>query len=128
MAAGVALRPSRMWELWLSATTLPTSTVASQETTSTTRPIGTTTTREPAPRISAYFVGNSLTHQTLGEESRGFRAWYVLATQSGHVVGPFGWHIRCGSSLIGTYQNPADICIDPDPEIGDVQTALPGVG
>jgi hypothetical protein len=126
-AAGVALLLAACGSA-APATTVPSSTVADTATTSTTPLTITTTTRAPTPRISAYFVGNSLTGGTLGAESGGYRSWYVLVTQADHVVNPLGWHIRCGSSLIGTYENPADTCVDPDPEIGDFQAALPGTG
>ena len=86
-------------------------------------PESTTTTPAPKPRISTYFIGNSLTHQTLGALRR-FLSWYVLATQADVVAKPLGWHIRCGSSLNDTASNPDDTCVDPSSEAGPFPEAL----
>jgi hypothetical protein len=70
----------------------------------------TTTTEQPSPRIATYFVGDSHTAQALGPEAEGYRSWYVLVTQADYVADPFGWHITCGSSLVGIAEDPEEAC------------------
>lgn len=107
----------------VSTTTSETSTTTTTPTT--TQPSITTTTSASMTRTAAYFVGNSLTNDTLGPESQGFRSFYVLATQADHMMDPLGWHIRCGSSLEAIAANPDDTCVDPVVGIGTFDEAIP---
>ena len=73
---------------------------------------------------SAYFVGNSLTNETLGPIVDGRRSLATMTEQVDFDTDPLGWHIRCGSSLIGIAMNPDDTCVDPHVEGATYPDAL----
>lgn len=113
------------------AETAPSTTTAppppsTTSTTSTTAPPATTTTLQPRGNAgAAYFVGNSLTGGTLGPITDGVRSYAVLAQQAGFDVEPLGWHIKCSSSLISIAEHPGEVCVDPAPDSGLFEEALP---
>ncbi len=106
-------------------TTSTTTTTTTPTTTTTTTPTTTTTTTTTTAETATYHIGNSLTWDSLGFSADGHVSISILAGQAGVDLEPIGYHIRCGSSLIGIVNRPDDVCIAPDPFVGSFTEALP---
>ncbi len=87
----------------------------------------TSTTVKPKTKtpVAAYFIGNSLTWDTLGGKPNKFVSLNVLARQAKYKFEPMGYHILCGSSLVNIANNPDETCVDPEPDIGPLAQAFP---
>lgn len=74
-----------------------------------------------ADPFRSYHIGNSLTSQTYSHIG------YSLEqlTDSRNIDIAVGFHIRCGSQLNVTYNNPNEVCVGPTPPYGVFTNALP---
>lgn len=102
-------------------TTVTTTTVAPTTTSSTT----TTTTPVDPNTVSAYFIGNSLTDDTLGPLVDAVRSFTVMASETGHTVAPLAWNLECNASLISIVTTVGESCGNPVEGIGYLEEALP---
>lgn len=77
--------------------------------------------------VAAYFVGSSLTWDTLGDRPMDYLGIDMLARQAGIEIAPNGYHIICGMSLLAIAQDPSATCIGGS-EYGPLAEALPSDG
>lgn len=71
---------------------------------------------------TAYYVGNSLTHQGTGASGGGVAS---LAGQMGYAHSAWGAHIRCSSGMQAIWNDPSTTCVDPNQSFGTFDNALP---
>lgn len=82
----------------------------------------------PAPNtftsMAAYFIGNSLSQDTLGGSPMGYLGIDMLARQAGFTFEPDGYHINCGQSLATIAEYPTETC-EVSTDTGPLAEALP---
>lgn len=106
-------------------TTLPITTSTSVATTLATTLATTTTVTDPNAS-SAYFIGNSLTDDTLGALVDDVRSFFVMAQDAGFTIDPLAWNLECGASLLSIVSTTGENCPNPVDGIGYLEEALPG--
>lgn len=92
---------------------------------STTTVVNTTTTLDDPNTVSAYFVGNSLTDDTLGPLVDAVRSFTVMAGDAGYTVVPLAWNLECNASLVSIVTTAGENCGNPVDSIGYLEEALP---